>query len=359
VSSVNHQSSIINQKSRAFTLVELLVVIVIIGILIMLLLPAVQAAREAARRTKCQVNNRDLALATVDFHTLHKHFPSGGWGCTWAPHPDRGFGKEQPGSWVYSILIQLDQEPLYRLGEGEGYNKPTNPNDPASPLRQFNRQRLKTPLSVLMCPSRRNAINYKVQPPPAGYEYVVTPKLCDSLDTDARGDYAANSGEIVSGSYGGPSTLAAGSSYSFKKSSECSGVIFPHTCFTAADISDGLSNTILVGEKYMNADCYLSAPTDFGDDQGPFIGECRDTLRFGATSAATSGWLPPIQDRAGYGGSPSTTTTYMFGSTHNDSLHMAFCDGSVHSINYSIDEATWRRLCNRCDGKTINAKKLP
>src|SRR5450830_1653987 len=99
----NHQSSIRNQKSAAFTLVELLVVITIIGILIALLLPAVQAAREAARQTQCRNNLKQLSLGCLNHEQILGFFPSGGWGATWVGDPAR-IGNRQPGSWAYAIL---------------------------------------------------------------------------------------------------------------------------------------------------------------------------------------------------------------------------------------------------------------
>src|SRR5580698_7987617 len=101
---------------RGFTLVELLVVIAIIGLLIALLLPAVQAAREAARRSQCVNNLKQMSLAWNNHVAATRFMPTGGWGWTWTGDADRGFGLSQPGGWTYNILPFMEESNLHDMG---------------------------------------------------------------------------------------------------------------------------------------------------------------------------------------------------------------------------------------------------
>jgi prepilin-type N-terminal cleavage/methylation domain-containing protein len=107
-------------RLAGFTLVELLTVVAIVGVLVALLLPAVQSARESARRVACGNNVRQLALGCLQHLDQQGFFPSGGWGWCWTGDPDRGFGRSQPGSWAYSILPAIELGPLHALaGDGD------------------------------------------------------------------------------------------------------------------------------------------------------------------------------------------------------------------------------------------------
>ena len=189
---------------RGFTLVELLVVIAIIGILIALLLPAVQAARESARRTQCRNNLKQIGLAYLNHHDIHKHFPTGGWGWHWTGDPDRGYNKSQPGGWAYNILPFIEQEGLREQGGGGNPNV-LEPNQMAEAAVVAARA-----LSVFTCPTRRQA----VVPLPfvhgsccAGGLYF---ENSDKPAGAGRSDYAACAGDGTVTNVDGPTTYAQG-----------------------------------------------------------------------------------------------------------------------------------------------------
>jgi prepilin-type N-terminal cleavage/methylation domain-containing protein/prepilin-type processing-associated H-X9-DG protein len=307
-------------QRSAFTLVELLVVIAIIGILTSLLLPAVQAAREAGRRMQCANHLKQWGLAAHMHADAHKCFPSAGWGSRWAGEPNRGFGRKQPGSWLYSCLPYVEENALHQLGAGQASPNPTRP------------KLLTTPIALFYCPSRRDVKLY-----PSGYGYHNSDSVSPSLL--AHTDYAANSGTYLPDAGWGPASYAEAETYPFLIGDGVSG---RGSEIVLAQVRDGLSHTYFCGEKYINGDHYTDG-ADGGDDQSAYCGFDADTIRLTAYA--------PLSDYLSLG----ATAMESFGSAHPGGFQMAFCDGSVRTIDYEIDLTTHQHLSQRDDGKVLTS----
>ena len=145
-----HADGFGTQARLGFTLVELLVVIAIVGILIALLLPAIQAAREAARFAQCKNNLKQMGLAMHNHVVRWGFFPSDGWGWDSAGDLMRGFGTPQPGGYVYSLLPFLEEKHLWQLGEGISLTTSFAMKEQAVLTPQ-----VFAPLPMFLCPSRR------------------------------------------------------------------------------------------------------------------------------------------------------------------------------------------------------------
>jgi prepilin-type N-terminal cleavage/methylation domain-containing protein/prepilin-type processing-associated H-X9-DG protein len=322
--------------ARGFTLVELLVVIAIIGILIALLLPAIQAAREAARRAQCQNNLKQIGLGAYNHSNAQGYFPSCGWGYNWCGDPDRGFGKNQPGGWIYNILPWVEMKSIHNMASGIA-----NPTTKMQVLGQM----IATPIAFMNCPTRRPSIPYPAST--SGFS-----ANADMVPTNARSDYAANAGDMVQLAYAGPSSFAAASSWTWPLDSGFDGITYMHSEVRPKDIIDGLSHTYFAGEKYINPDNYRTG-LDYADDGNMYQGYDWDVLRWGNYDPANdANNLPPLRDRTGLGMIPN------FGSAHSVVCNFVFCDGSVHGISYLIDMETHRRLANRMDRQGIDSSKM-
>jgi len=264
-------------RQRAFTLVELLVVIAIVGILIGILLPAVQSAREAARQTQCKNNLKQLGLAVLQHVTAHGRFPSNGWGYKWIGDPSRGTDKRQPGGWIYNILAYTEGDNLRKIGL-----------DLKSPQKEAELSRLmQAGFPVVVCPTR-SAVRLSPCRPSVG------PCNARPLSQVFKTDYAINGGETYLPCEPGPESLAAGDSPSYRwpDNSQATGIGYVRSEVLPAEVRDGLSYTYLIGEKFVNP-AYYQSWDDLGYDQSMFSGMCLDTTRWAD--------LTPVQDcRASY-----------------------------------------------------------
>jgi type II secretory pathway pseudopilin PulG len=301
----------------------LLVVIAIIGVLMALTIPAVQFAREVARKATCSNNLKQISLAAALHATSFEYYPNAGgrdgYARTKTADGRPEFSLKQDWGAFYQILPYLEAKGTYEA-----------PNDADVAALK---------LKVYFCPTRRS---------PKAISGFTTNGLGAS---DMRGlvDYAGNAGEVapnpMNGSTHDFNPIITTSEYESSFSNQ-NGVIIPRPKatsaqqtrkITGAEIRDGLSNVLIFGEK--NWDRKAAAPpTD--DDNGYFNGWHWDNVRWG--------YAPPFPDREG-----STVADEMmrFGGPHNGIVMLTFCDGSVRAISYSkISQGVFRQICHRADG---------
>ena len=308
--------------SRGFTLVELLTVISIIALLAAMGLPAINKSREAGRRNDCKNNLIQLSKAALAHLQATNRFPTGGWGWRWVGDSRQGNNWKQPGGWAFNILPYMDQQNIYEMDVGHT----------DAEVLAINAQRVQMAVPNFNCPSRRR---------PGPWAYSLGANNANPTEKVARSDYGINSGDGTANEGNGceitpgPDSLAEGIATG-PLADTYTGVSFRRSMVTAAHVLDGMTYTYLIGEKALDSDHYFTGE-DSADNETEFTGFDNDNYR--------SGQLPPVMD------SPiDSGNTCRFGSIHDYGFHVAFCDGRIKTIKYSIDPGVHKRLANRKDG---------
>jgi prepilin-type N-terminal cleavage/methylation domain-containing protein/prepilin-type processing-associated H-X9-DG protein len=281
---------VIRSRRRAFTLLELLVVIGIVGMLMGLLLPAVQRVREAASRTQCQNNLKQLGLAFHNHHDALGYFPTGGWGWNLPPTYVNGqptIGPLQQAGWGFQILPYIEAENVWRAGAVTA---------------------VATPNKLFFCPTRR-------APQTVSHRDNYFPPITGGDVVHALCDYAASN-------------------------KEGTGVVRRFIGTRILEITDGTSLTLMIAEKRINLR-YLGEWQD-DDNEGYTAGWNDDTLR--RTTRV------PAQDHSLAFGNGF----HQFGSSHPGRMNAVFADGSMHTITYSIGRAEFEALGDKSDGKVLH-----
>jgi len=263
-----------------------------------LLLPAVQSAREAGRRSQCVNNLKQIGLACQNHHDARGFFPDGGIDWSSAREFIGGSPRSAPNqNWgvLYQLLPYLDNAPTWENTDDAAVRRAT--------------------VSPYFCPSRRG------------------PTV---INGRALNDYAGNGGVETGGGFdwgGGRNgtIVRGGTAYTGVKQ------------IGAKQITDGLSRTLLVGEKRLDRRLTAARVAQCSDNEGYSAGWDWDTVRFGGN--------PPDIDRE----TGVDACDLLFGSAHQGGAQFLFCDGSVRPVAYSVDRTVFQNASNRSDGAADSA----
>jgi len=380
-----------------FTLIELLVVIAIIGVLIALLLPAVQKVREAASRTQCANNLKQIGLAMHNFHDTYGVFPTQGdqsWtGISYDSSLTPLGYKYQLAGWHFQILPFIEQDNLYKqpdcfpagttpttgclnftwIVDPQGNAGPDGQPGPRGSFYINNNFTLggknatgptrSTPVAVYHCPSRRGPQLYP-NPSNGGdlnnrNDYVSVapgqvPQRRNSqgqIEEDTFGLIWGWSGTEPNGDFGRThGVIPRGNSVPWE------GGLVRHTF---ASVKDGTSNTMMIGEKFVPVNEYISG--NGADDTGPFEGVDGDIVRSSASLQSNRYGNIPVSNPhrdvnlTEIPGNDDWPSSMQFGAAHPAGINAVFADGSVHNIKYGIDPDVFNALGNEDDGTTLNS----
>ncbi len=299
-----------NSSPQGFTLVELLVVIAIIGILIALLLPAVQAAREAARRTQCSNNLKQIGLALHMYHDVHRCLPAGWVGTDPATGRPSVFGVTGWG-WAATILPYLEQANV----EKNFIDYRRSVVDPSHDVVRIHR------LAIYRCPSDVGKDTFHL-------EEAHDPDHSDH-DHDELGEM-----EFATSNYTGNfGTLDIHICATLPVGQQCrgNGTLYHNSFLKFAEITDGLSQTVLVGERAS----ILGYATWVGMPPGD---EC---------------WPALVLSSATYPPNSREDHAHNFSSHHPAGANFLLSDGSVRLIAETIDQSVYHALCTRAGGEPL------